>query len=170
MKNTKSSQLLQTFAGSALIIALFASTQANAIELTLRGAAGFPSNSYSFVKSPSPEAAADLTFGMFDLMQFGFTFDHNWLTYTAGGTGTTNFFGAMFRAKSFVGLFGDVQAGECTRDGSSDSFSFGIGAGYSTSLTYMTDWGIRVGYRSLPDNSTARTMVDVGLQLSFHIF
>lgn len=158
-----------TSLATLLAATFFVSLEAQAVELTLRGAASFPSESYSFIKSPSAQGSVDLTFGMFDLMQFGVTYDHNWITYTGGGNGTVNFLGGLFRAKSFMGIFADVQAGECTRDGSSNSFSFGVGAGYSTPLTYMVDWGLRVGYRSLPDNSAARTLLDAGIQITFRL-
>src|SRR5271170_6481734 len=106
--------------GSLFVAVLFLScTTASAMELTGRGAAGIPTSNFSFVSSPTWMLSGDLTFGMTSLLQYGVTYDHNFLSYTNnGGTGTESFYGGIVRIGFFSGVFVDGQAGVCSRDSS----------------------------------------------------
>jgi hypothetical protein len=155
----------------ALFTAFYSSFAMAEIQLTARAAADLPTSNFGFVSSPSPMLAGDLTYGLSDLFQLGVTYDHNFLSYNNnGGSGTENFYGGIVRFGFISGLFVDGQGGICTRDGSSNSFSWGAGLGYAYPFSPFVFISPRVGYRSLPDNSVTRSMVDLGLQVTFRLF
>jgi len=86
-----------------------------------------------------------------------------------GGNGSLNFYGGVIRLGTFTGLFADGQAGISDRDGLGTSFSWGVGAGYAIPISFLCDLSPRFGYRSLPDSGFTRSMVDVGLLLTFKL-
>jgi len=140
-------------------------------EFVARGAAGVPTSNFSFVSTPSPMIAADLTYGMSDYFQMGATYDHNFFSYkNGGGNGSETFYGAIARFGFFSGTFVDFQGGLCSRDSSDTSFSWGAGLGYAMSVSPWVDFSPRFGYRSLPDGAVTRSMVDFGAMLTFKLF
>jgi hypothetical protein len=139
------------------------------IELSAQLAGGFPTNNYSFVSSPTLLTGAQLTFGALGL-EYGFAYEHNFLNYqNGGGSGSLNFYGGVIRLGTFTGLFADGQAGVSERDNSGTSFSWGVGGGYAIPISFICDLSPRFGYRSLPDSGVTRSMVDVGLLLTFKL-
>lgn len=135
------------------------------------GGASFNTSNYGFITSPSPFVSGQLTFGMLDAVQWGFAYDHNFLSYSNnGGNGSLNFYGATVRVSTLVtGFFIDGQAGIDIRDSSDSSFSWGIGAGYTIPLNFFFDFGPRFSYRSVPDSGIERSLVDAGLFLTLKI-
>ncbi len=141
-------------------------------QLTGRGVASFSGENYNGISQPSIGFGADGTYGMSDLFQLGFTYNKNSLNYsqsswTVGGNGTVVFYGAISRF-GFIGtsLFVDLQAGLCARDSLPSSFSWGVAAGYKFPISYMVSLSPRVSYRSLPDSSVTRALIDAGLMLT----
>jgi hypothetical protein len=133
------------------------------------GAGSFRGDNYPFINSPSLLAGADFTYGMLDLFELGAVYNHNFLSYTFGGSDSLNFYGGIIRSRTMVGLFGDLQAGIAKRGGLDPSFSWGVGAGYAIPFGIVFDLSPRVGYRSVPDAGTTRSLIDVGLLFTFKL-
>jgi hypothetical protein len=141
----------------------FAGSAGAVIHLTAEGGASFNTSNYGFVSSPSPLVSAQATFGLMDLLQYGFVYDRNFLS---GGYGALNFYGGIVHVGFFDGLFVDGQAGVDNRDGAGSSFSWGVGGGYAFPLTFLVDVGPRINYRSVPDSGTERSLFDAGIFLT----
>lgn len=149
---------------------LFASSSAFAeIQASLRGALDIPTSNFSFVKSPAAQVGADLTYGLTNLFQLGLTYQHDSLSYTGGGSGSGVFYGGVGRVGFFSGAFVDVQGGLWDRDSGGTSFSYGAGLGYRMPFTPLLELSPRFGYRSLPDSSITRSMVDFGVLLTLRL-
>jgi hypothetical protein len=141
------------------------------IQLSARGAADLNSNNYGFVNSPSLLLGGDLTFGISDLFQLGATYQHNSLSYPNGGGSTSSsFYGGLVRVGTMTPIFGDAQVGIDTVAGSSNSLSWGLGAGFKIPIAIAVDLSPRVGYRYVPYNGVTASQIDIGLLLTFSIF
>jgi hypothetical protein len=157
-------RLLLTILAMNLAGLAFGSSGAQAaIHLTADGALSFNTDNYGFVSNPSPLVAFELTFGLSDLIQYGFVYDHNFLSYSGGGNGSLNFYGGIVRLGFFDGFFVDGQAGIDNRDSVGTSFSWGVGAGFTYGLSPFIDVGPRVSYRFVPDSGVERSMFDAGV-------
>jgi hypothetical protein len=137
-----------------------------ALDLTVEGGASFNTSNYNFANSPNPFISGQLTFGMMDLVQYGFVYDRNFL---GNNLGSLDFYGGIIHVGFFNGLFVDGQAGVDDRDGAGTSFSWGVGAGYNVPLNYFFDFGPRIGYRSVPDSGVERSLFDAGLYLTLKL-
>lgn len=169
----KTSLAKRAILSSTWIIPLLLLTTASAqaeIHLTGEGALSFNTDNYGFISTPSPMLSAELTFGFSDLFQYGFVYDHNFLSYDDnGGNGSLNFYGGIVRLGFYDGLFVDGQLGVDTRDSSSASFSWGVGGGYFYPLSPLFDIGPRVSYRAVPDGGVGRSLFDVGIFLTLKL-
>ncbi len=144
--------------------------RASALSLSAEGAGSFNAGSYSFVSTPSLMLAAEATFGISELFQLGFVLDHNFLSYqNNAGTGALNFYGGLARLGLPFGLFADTQLGVAKRDSQDSEFSWGLGAGIRLFTAPLFELSPRVSYRSVPDSSVGRSLLDIGLLFTFKI-
>jgi hypothetical protein len=145
-------------------------TSALAMNLSAEGAASFNFNDYGLISTPSPMVAGEATFGISDLLQLGAAVDYNYLSYAnGGGSGSLLFYGALARLTVGYGLFGDLQAGLSQRDSLGSNFSWGLGAGIHLLNVGNFEVSPRVSYRFVPDSSAGRSLLDLGVLLTFKI-
>ncbi len=152
----------------ALLLSSGLST-AHAFELAGEGAMSFNSNNYDFISTPSAMASGELTFSLLGILNVGFAYDHNFLSYKGGGSGGLDFYGAIGRLPLPMGLYADAQLGSSSRDTSGGSFSWGLGGGINFPFVPSVEVGPRISYRSVPDYGVGRSLIDIGLKVTISV-
>jgi hypothetical protein len=137
------------------------------VQFALQGAADVNSSGYGFASSPSLLLGGQLTMDVGYPYQVGLAYEHNNLSYGTDDSGELKFYGVVGRIKTLSPFYFDAQAGIATRDSNGPSFSWGVGSGYIFPLMSSIDFAPRIGYRFVPDSGIERSLIDLGVMLTF---
>jgi hypothetical protein len=137
------------------------------VQFALQGAADINSSAYGFASSPSMLLGAQLTMDVGYPYQVGLAYEHNNLSYGTDDSGDLKFYGVVARIRTLSPFYFDAQAGIDSRDSNGSSFSWGVGSGYTFPLMASIDLAPRIGYRFVPDSGIERSLIDLGVMLTF---